>query len=156
MVRDAYQECRILSADPVELICILYEHALDRVSDARSALAANDIVTRSRAISKALAAISELHGSLDHERGGEISRNLEKLYQYMRQRLTAANFEQKDEPLAEVETLLQTLAEGWKSSHQRVEEHTSECSETEPARESWSSPFAHPVNAPQLSHGWCA
>jgi flagellar secretion chaperone FliS len=116
MWNDAYIEDRVLSADPLELVCLLYQHALDSVYDARQYLAAGDIAARSRAISRAIAAISELDASLDHAAGGEISRNLAELYCYMRQRLTEANLQQQDRPLAEVGSLLATLLEAWSAT----------------------------------------
>jgi len=116
MWKDAYLESRVLSANPLELICILYQYALDSVRDARRHLAAGDIVARSRAVCQAVGAISELDGSLNRAEGGAISRNLGELYQYIRQRLTEANMRQIDGPLAEVESLLTTLSEAWKAA----------------------------------------
>ena len=116
MWKDAYLESRVLSASPLELVCFLYQHALDSVRDARRHLAAGDIVARSRAVCQAVGAISELDGSLNHAEGGAISRNLAELYQYLRQRLTEANMRQKDAPLAEAESLLTTLSEAWKAA----------------------------------------
>ena len=113
MWKDAYLETRIMSADPVELIHILYEHTLAMVQDARQHLAARDIAARSNSISRAIAAIDELDGSLDRQTGGSISANLANLYQYMRLRLLTANIQQQDAPLAEVEKLLRTLGEAW-------------------------------------------
>jgi flagellar protein FliS len=57
MWRDAYLDTRILSADPLELVHILYEHTSAMVSDARRYLAEGDIPARGRAISRAIAAI---------------------------------------------------------------------------------------------------
>jgi flagellar protein FliS len=73
-------------------------------------------VARSRSVCRAVGAISELEGSLNHADGGAISRNLGELYQYIRQRLTEANMRQMDAPLAEVESLLTTLSEAWKAA----------------------------------------
>jgi flagellar protein FliS len=114
MWKDAYLESRVLSADPLELIRMLYQHALDSVRAARKHLAEGDIAARSKGISQAIAAVSELTASLDHSAGGSISRNLEQLYHYISQRLFEANLKQQDGPLAEVETLLVTLSEAWK------------------------------------------
>jgi flagellar protein FliS len=111
--KTAYLETRVLSADPVELIDILYEYAMLSVQDARDGLARGDIIARSRAISKVIAILGELEGSLNLELGGEIASNLSRLYHYMRKRLTGANLSQTDEPLAEVEALLKTLGEAW-------------------------------------------
>jgi flagellar protein FliS len=116
MWKDAYLESRVLSASPLELVCMLYQCALDSVRDARRHLAAGDIVARSRSVCRAVGAISELEGSLNHADGGAISRNLGELYQYIRQRLTEANMRQMDAPLAEVESLLSTLSEAWKAA----------------------------------------
>lgn len=116
MWKDAYLESRVLSASPLELVCFLYQCALDSVRDARRHLAAGDIVARSRSVCQAVGAISELEGSLNHAEGGAISRNLAELYQYLRQRLTEANMRQQDAPLAEAESLLTTLSEAWKAA----------------------------------------
>ena len=64
-------------------------------------------------ITKAWEILQELSRSLDHTRGGELSRNLACLYSYIQQRLLDANAGQIDEPLAEAEKLLATLSEAW-------------------------------------------
>ncbi len=110
---DAYLESRVLSADPLELVRLLYEAEIDAVREARRHLAAGEIAARSRSITKAFGILQELVAALDHERGGEISKRLAQLYDYMQRRLLEANFRQTDEPLAEVLGLLATLAEAW-------------------------------------------
>jgi flagellar protein FliS len=97
----------------VELIHILYEHGLLQLGAARTSLAARDIAGRNRAISKVLGILGELEGSLDHKTGGSISQNLAHIYQYMRRRVVDGNVKQDDHALAEVESLLRTLDEGW-------------------------------------------
>jgi flagellar secretion chaperone FliS len=115
MWSNAYLETRVLSADPVDLIAMSYEFATLRVHEARSAMAKGDIAERSRAISKTIAILAELESSLDYKLGGEIACNLGRLYRYMTDRLTQANVRQEDGPLAEVESLLDTLGEAWQS-----------------------------------------
>ena len=110
---DAYLEGRVLSADPIELVRLMYQTATGAVRDARAHLAAGDIAARSRSISKACEILCELAGSLDFERGGEIGRRLAQLYDYMQRRLLEANIQQSDAPLAETLGLLVTLSEGW-------------------------------------------
>jgi flagellar secretion chaperone FliS len=117
---DSYLEGRVLSAEPIELVCLLYQHALDMVHDARQFLSTGDIARRSRAVSRAIGAIDELDASLDHGQANKISRNLAELYQYMRQRLTEANLHQQDAPLAEAASLLATLAEAWNAHRQQM------------------------------------
>ena len=115
MWQEAYL-ANVVSADPMELLCLLYQHALGAVQDARRHLKGGDIAARGKAICKAVAIIGELTSSLDHKAGGTISANLEQLYAYMSLRLTEANIRKQDAPLAEVESLLNTLGEAWKEA----------------------------------------
>jgi flagellar protein FliS len=110
---DAYLDSRILTADPLELVTILYQAGITSVRDARRHLANRDIAARSKSITKAWGILAELTHSLDRKRGGEISERLAELYDYMMRRLMEANFQQADAPLAEVLGLLATLLEGW-------------------------------------------
>ena len=112
---DAYLESRILAADPLELVRILYRTAIDRTRQAREHMEAGDIPARAKAISVASQALSELSASLDHEAGGELSRRLAQLYDYMQWRLVDANFHQTVGPLTEVLGLLTTLSEAWQN-----------------------------------------
>jgi flagellar protein FliS len=108
-----YLEATILSADPVELVRILYRTAMDSVHDARAYLAAGDVAARVRAVNKAWGALRELSFCLNHEAQPILARQLTELYDFMQRRLLAANFEQTDAPLAEVAQLLENLSEAW-------------------------------------------
>ena len=110
---DAYLESRILSASPLELVRLLYQACTGEVREARRYLAEGDIAARCRCISRAHCILTELALSLDHERGGELSTRLARLYDYMQRRLLEANFRQEDAPLSEVLGLLATLGEAW-------------------------------------------
>jgi flagellar protein FliS len=114
-VYDKYLEAEIAAADPVKLVLILFRAALESVSAARRHLQQGEIRERSRKITRAWEILSELLRSLDRKAGGDISRNLAELYVYMQSRLLAANAEQSDAPLAEVESLLRELTEAWKA-----------------------------------------
>jgi flagellar secretion chaperone FliS len=113
---EAYQNNQIEAADPVELICLLYQGALDAVQQARRCLREKDIMGRSRQITKAMEIVGELSFALDPQKGGELASGLAGLYAYIQQRLTEANIQQAEPPLAEVESLLGTLFEGWQQS----------------------------------------
>jgi flagellar protein FliS len=113
---ETYLESRILTADPMELVRILYRLAIDRVREARGHLEKGDIAARAKAISTASQAIGELHGSLNLEAGGEIARRLSELYDYMQRRLLEATLRQSIEPLDEVLGLLSTLSEAWQGA----------------------------------------
>jgi flagellar protein FliS len=110
-----YLEAEILSADPVNLVCMLYRGAIEATNAARRHLEAREILQRSRQIMRAVEILRELTRSLDPQYK-EISRPLADLYTYMQARLLEANARQIEPPLAEVEQLLSTLLDGWKSA----------------------------------------
>ena len=85
------------------------------IAAARRALAAGDIAERSKQILKAWEIVQELGRSLNHEQGGEISRQLAELYAFAGQRLLDGNAEQADGPLAEAAAVLATLGEAWQT-----------------------------------------
>jgi flagellar secretion chaperone FliS len=143
---DAYLEGRILSADPLELIRLLYQGAADAVRQARRSLAEGDIAGRSQAISRAYEIVAELAGSLDLTQGGEFGDRLLRLYDYLQRRLIEANLQQTDGPLAEVLGLLSTLAEGWQGAQ----------GQAEPARPAASAAWGAPPPAElePATHAW--
>ena len=146
---DAYLESRILSADPLELLRLLYQAATSKVRDARRHLAEGDIQSRSRSITRVCEILIELAGSLDHERGGEISARLAQLYDYLLGRLIEANLQQSDEPLAEALGLLTTLSEAWEGIKNR------EANTPPPAyRDAWAQPLPEEPVTAGASHRW--
>jgi flagellar protein FliS len=131
--KSAYLESRIVSASPLDLVAIAYEHAMLRIEEAREHLAAGDIRERARCISRATVIIGELEKTLDLDAGGEIAANLSRLYRYMRERLTAANVQQSDEPLAEVYRLLETIAGAWQTIAASMNQPAAAIPDTHPA-----------------------
>ena len=108
-----YFEQMILSASPVEVVCLLYRRAIRSVRDAREYLKAGQIPERTKAINHAWSVLLELINSLDRSASAEIAGQLDGLYAYMQGRLVEANLHQQEEPLSEVLMLLSTMAEGW-------------------------------------------
>jgi len=112
-VHNAYLEGRILSSDPLALVCILYDSALESVRAARESLQAGDVRSRSDSISKVSEVLGVLIESLNLDDGKDLGRNLLRLYLYMQGRLLEANLQQSDRCLEEVENLLATLSQSW-------------------------------------------
>jgi flagellar secretion chaperone FliS len=117
----AYAETRILTADPMELVRLMYQSAITEVRRARTHLQGDDVRARASAISKACAILTELTVALDRKNGGEYARRLAELYAYMMRRLSEANFQRSEEPLEEVAGLLATLLEGWEGAQRQLE-----------------------------------
>jgi flagellar protein FliS len=109
-----YFEQMIVSASPLELICLMYDQAISSVRDARAHLQQKNVAGRSKAIMRAYGILTELISALRPVEAPEIAAQLRRLYLYLQSILLKANGEQTDEPLGEALTLLTTLAEAWK------------------------------------------
>jgi len=110
----SYLENDVLTADPLKLVQLLYEGAIEAIESARRHLGAGDVWARARAITKALAILHALTASLDHAKGGELSVRLAGLYDYIERLLIDANSKQEERPLVEARQLLNVLMEGWR------------------------------------------
>jgi flagellar secretion chaperone FliS len=115
-----YLDEEVLNATPLRFVLLLYRAALESIASARRYIRLGDIRSRSLAITKAMRIVTELTLSLDKKVGGELSKNLAELYNYMQSLLIKANFEQSEAPLAEAERLLGTLAEAWENCAQSL------------------------------------
>ena len=103
-------------ATPHQLIVLLYDGLLAAIAQARGALARGDVAAKGRHVGRAVRIVQEgLKDGLDMEEGGEIAANLGRLYDYCADRLTFANLHNDQAALVEVASLVETLAQAWKS-----------------------------------------
>lgn len=110
---DAYRKNHFYTVDRGTLLLMLYQGAIDFLKRAKDHLETGDIAEKGRCISKAHAIVSEFLGSLNVEVGGDVARNLEKLYRFMLDQLMEAHLGNDPKPLDTVIGLLGTLKEGW-------------------------------------------
>jgi flagellar protein FliS len=106
-------ELSVNSADPVELIVLLYDGAIESVRRAVLLLQAGDVPGKAREITRATNIVCELRAILDTERGGEVAANLSALYDYLTGQLLQANLKNSAEKLDEVAGLLISLRGSW-------------------------------------------
>ncbi len=111
-----YRQHQVETTDPGTLLLLLYQGAMDFVKRARISLDRGDFAEKGRLLSRAQAIISEFLSSLDFSVGGELARNLEGLYVYMLDQITAANLNNDPRPLDVVLSILGTLKEGWEGA----------------------------------------
>ncbi|GBD42798.1 Flagellar protein FliS [bacterium HR40] len=76
---------------PLEQIVMLYDAAILRVKEARAAIERGDVEGRFLSTRKAIAILEALQSCLDHDRGGEIARLLDRCYTYLILRLAEVN-----------------------------------------------------------------
>lgn len=100
-------------ASPHRLIQMLMDGSLSRLAQARGALERGQLADKGELISKTITIVSGLRGALDMERGGEVAVNLDRLYEYMSNRLIVANAKGDMQVLDEVAGLMRTIKSGW-------------------------------------------
>ena len=110
---EAYRQTEAKSRSPLELVVMLYDGALRFVAEAQEADANGKIALRGKAISKTLAIVGELQSTLNIAQGGEIARELDRLYSYIQGRLLDVTAKKDRTALPEVHKLLSTVRDSW-------------------------------------------
>jgi flagellar protein FliS len=110
----------VADASPARLVQIMFEQILMHLATAQGCmgriennLPLTEVVTKGKAMGKAIRLIDQLNGTLDMERGQKIAENLRSLYVYMLARLTLANATNDAPIVAEVAGLVQKVKTGW-------------------------------------------
>jgi len=110
-----YQQVQFDTADRGRLLMLVFEGGLEFLARAEHSLAAHNVAEFGRNLGRAQAVIAELMHTLDHEAGGEIARNLERLYQFMLDHLVEANLQKSGPHVTQVARLLQTIAGAYRT-----------------------------------------
>lgn len=110
---DAYRRVEQDTRSPLELVVMLYDGAIRFVDEARGAADRNDVAGRVRAVARALAIVTELQNTLRVDEGGDVAKELDRLYAYMTTRLLDVNVKKDRKALDEVHQLLSTVRDGW-------------------------------------------
>jgi flagellar protein FliS len=110
----------VAAASPARLVQIMFEQIQEHLATAQGCMARidnnmplNDVVTKGKALGKAIRLIDQLNNTLDMERGQKIAENLRALYVYMLARLTLANVTNDSNIVAEVASLILKIKSGW-------------------------------------------
>ncbi len=130
-----YKKKQIQSATPGQLIVLLYDGAIDYLNRAESAIDDKNpksIEKYHNNLIRAQDIITELMASLNMEEGGDIAKNLQRLYDFMNHRLIDANMSKDHKPIEEVRGLLVELRDAWASiaSKEGLPKHDTETTST--------------------------
>ncbi|NWE13275.1 flagellar export chaperone FliS [Pseudomonas yamanorum] len=106
---------QISEASPHRLVQLLMEGALDRMAQAKGAMARGDIAQKGLMLGKAVDILVGLRDGLNPEKTPDpiAMQQLDNLYAFMSMRLLEANRQNDAAMIDEVAGLLITLKEGW-------------------------------------------
>lgn len=108
-----YRKITTETASPGDLLLQLYGAAIKNTGQAAEAMTRGDVVKAHTLVMRTQDILIELQRTLDHQRGGEIAAELDRLYAYMRGRILTANIAKDRAPLDEVCSLLRQLHAAW-------------------------------------------
>jgi len=80
---DTYRQTDAHTMTREKLIVLLYEKITGHIKAAKASAADKDRLLMTKHLNKSQAIITDLRNALDHNIGGEITRNLESLYDFM-------------------------------------------------------------------------
>lgn len=100
-------------ADPHQLIQMLMQGVIDKVSIAKAAMQEDNVAVKGENISKTISILDGLKASLDKEKGGDIAQNLDDLYDYMQRALVDGNLNNDMKKLDEVISLMVEIKDAW-------------------------------------------
>lgn len=104
------------SASATQLITMLLDGAIERVAKAQGHMERGELAEQGEVIGKAIDIVASLDSFLDHDKGGEVSKTLESLYDYIVRQLYQANLKNDVSVLEEVASLLTEVRAGWVES----------------------------------------
>jgi flagellar protein FliS len=111
-----YRRNAILTATPEKLVKLLYEGAITHLEKSRAGLG-DPRQSRSAevgvSLGKAIGIIGELRASLDHQQGGPVARDLDRLYEFSLDQLSQANASRTPNGVSNALQVMRTLKEGW-------------------------------------------
>ncbi len=113
----AYQKTSVESASREEILLKLFEGGIRFLRYARESWKKGEKARARDFRSKAMAIITELHATLDREKGDkELVRQLEELYAFMIKEMVRIGVEDDFDALKDIEEIMQKLYDGFKDA----------------------------------------
>jgi flagellar secretion chaperone FliS len=108
----SYRKIATETADPMELVIMLYRGAIGFLNTAEQALLASEISAAHTALVRSQEIVAELMGTLNLD-AGDVARNLHRLYDFMQQRLIEANIRKDVAITREIREMMTELLITW-------------------------------------------
>jgi len=112
---DIYYRTAIETADPLHLIILCYDSAICDLKEAKEFHERREMNDAYRKIRHAQDIITELLVGLDYERGGNIARNLNRLYNFVLRQLIGINSREDTSIYDHLVQILSRLKDGWEA-----------------------------------------
>ncbi|NDF15282.1 flagellar export chaperone FliS [bacterium] len=113
---NAYRQTAVTTASREQVLIMLYEGAIKHLKKAAESCVTKDLAAKGVAVGKAHDIINELSNSLNFSVGGEIAKNLERLYGFAVDQIIQGNLNNDPAKFDAARKILENLLEGWKGA----------------------------------------
>lgn len=110
---EAYVKNSVNTASPLQQIILLYDRAIVALKAAKKDIMQGNIHSKIDNITKANDIIRALDSALDFEKGGDIAKNLHKLYDFIERSLFQVHAKNDIQLIDDLVEILEKLKEGW-------------------------------------------
>jgi flagellar protein FliS len=115
----AYRESAVLSAQPEQLIVMLYDGARRFLHQAAIAMGEGQVELAHRKLRRTEDILMHLREVLDMEQGGEIATRLESIYMFCQSYLLKARLDRDPAKIDRVSAMLGELRDAWATIEQQ-------------------------------------
>jgi flagellar secretion chaperone FliS len=134
---NTYQKTAVETAEPLKLIILCYDAAIRDLQEAKELHEKHDMDAAYRKIRHAQDLVTELLVGLDYERGGDIARNLNRLYNFILRQLIGINSREDTAVYGHLINILSELRSAWEEI--KIREHHSPSVEGSLLAKAWQA-----------------
>ena len=120
-----YRQASVETADRGQLVIMIYDHCIKWCGTAKEALDAGRMAHKAEACHKVQAGLTELMSSLDMEKGGEVAKNLWRLYDFYSNHIHEGNVKNIGKNFTDVQGMMSQLRESWQKALSEVRQNRS-------------------------------
>lgn len=108
-----YSNTEVQTANRLRLLIMLYDGAIRFIDVAKDRIEAGDTAAKGTYIGKAMSIVGEFKNTLNFSVAGDVPHQLQRLYQFVEDRLIKANLHNDTKMLDEARRILDTLRGAW-------------------------------------------
>lgn len=122
---EVYLQNMVENANPIRLVIMLYDKAISCIEEAVEAIERGleeleDVKRKAENLTRATDILIVLKASLDEDRGKDIAKNLDEIYEVLINEIVRANMVNDKETLLKIKEVLEELREAWEEAERNV------------------------------------
>lgn len=126
-----YLQNMVENANPIRLVVMLYEKAISCIEEAVEAIEGGleeteSVKRKAENLARATDILVLLRASLDRDKGKEIAKGLDEIYEVLINELVRSNMTNDKESLLRIKGILEELKEAWEEAERKVYGGTNE------------------------------